>query len=302
MDFLELVNFAIEESGLELDLLDEDTWDSYVAGRRVYPRLKRYVRQSWKNIQMSRNQWEFGSAKVTQIVFPRFVVTDFTGGMGMPAPGEIYVGEDSEFVLTVLRVITNDLDDSLTIEFSSTGEYRIPRYGEVFNRDDAGASFVFSGRGSYNFGLDVPQLAEIQWSTFTITGDNTAPMPAVYIPYDTWMYEVYDFASGSRTAPYFVSQDYKGEVVFLHQTYQPFHVSFIYAVQPQILEEWDDVPRGMPEAYHEWIAWESVKRIATYDKNPQLYAHAERNAQFFRNRAESNLMPHLSWGSSAFNE
>lgn len=299
MNYLDLVNFAIEESGLELDLLDEETWDSYVAGRRVYPRLKRYVQQSWKNIQLQRNQWEFGSAKVSQLVFPRFVVSDVAGWPMLP--GDVFVGDDSGFVLSILRVIENDLDSTVTIEFTSTGEYKVPRFGELFIREDAQAEFVFVGRGSYDFGLDVPALSEIQWNTFTITAENAAPMQATYIPYSTWMYEVYDFASGSRTAPAFLSQDYKGEVVFLHQTYQPFTVSFIYSVQPQILIDWDDVPRGFPEAYHEWIAWEAVKRIATYDKNPQLYAHAERNAQFYRNRAEVNLMPHVSWRGNAFN-
>lgn len=299
MNYLDLVNFAIEESGLELDLLDPDTWDSYQSGRRVYPRLKRYVRQSWKNIQLSRNQWEFNSAKVTQLVFPRFVINQYSS---VPVPGDRYVGMDSGFSFVVLRVVSLDVvSDSFTIEFAVEDDTRLPKFGEWFQNAD-GEGFQFVGRGSYDFGLDVSSLGEIQWGSFTISGENQAPMPALYIPYDTWMYEVYDYASGSRTAPYYVSQDYKGEVVFLHQTYEPFVVSFIYAVIPQELQDWDEEPFNLPVTYHEWIAWEAVKRIATYDKNPQLYAHAERNAQFFRNRAESNLMPHMSWRGSKFSE
>lgn len=300
MLYIDLVNFAIEESGMELDLLTEDTWDSYVAGRRSYPRLKRYVNQSWKNIQLLRNQWEFGTAKVTQMVFPRFVIGDITGSF--PAPGDLYIGEDSGFVIEVTQVLQDTLTDTYTVEFISTGEYRTPRFGELFRNQDSVGSFSFVGRGSYNFGLTVNNLSEIQWGTFTITSENSVPTPALYIPYANWMYEVYDYAGGSQTAPGYLSQDYKGEVVFLHQTYRPFLVSFLYAVTPQVLVEWDDEPRAFPEAYHEWIAWEAVKRIATYDKNPQLYAHAERNAQFYRNRAETNLMPHMSWRGSRFSE
>lgn len=297
MNYLGLVNFAIEESGLELDLLDQGTWDSYVSGRRVYPRLKRYVRQSWKNIQMSRNQWEFGSRKVTLPVYPRFVIENITGGV--PSPGDVFVGDDSDFSLEVRQLITTA--DGVVLEFAAAEGGRIPHYGEVFVDDINGTSFTFVGRGSYDFGLSVADLAEIQWETFTVTPENSAPIPALFIPYSSYLYDSYEYTHGARTAPNYVSQDYKGNVVFLHQTYQPFIVSFIYAAQPQELTDWDDEPQILPEAYHEWISWEAVKRIATYDKNPQLYAHAERNAQFFRNRAESNLMPHISWEGSRFN-
>lgn len=309
MDYISLVNFAIEESGLELDLLDDVTWDSYVAGRRVYPRLKRYVQQSWKQIQISRNQWEFASAKVSQMVYPRFKYEEgLSSSSYFPSVGDEFIGVDSGFRFTVLRNIGASFnwlsgDGTGQLEFTTTGKYQNPQVGEIFVlAGDPDVTFVFTGRGSYDFGLDVASLAEIKWDSFIILQPNSTPVPGVYVPYKSWMFDAYDYAEGTSTPPSFLSQDFEGNVVFLHQSYIPFRVSFIYAVQPQVLTDYFDVPRDLPEAYHEWIAWEAVKRIATYDKNPQLYAHAERNAVFYKNRAETNLMPVISWGSSKYNE
>lgn len=592
MRYIDLVNFAIEESGLELDLLDEETWDSPVSGRRVYPRLKRYVNQSWKNIQLSRNQWEFKTAKVSDLVYPRF---RYTKGSGGTSPvGKVFRGVDSGTEILVSRLVVEDgdwdigsdgqvefelvragrpiqpgevfvssnlsvaedplyttwIDSSSTqdrvVEFPITtsspfkagfntyipagtrvrfeidfqGEQVIPQYPIAILNTDAGSyyinvdmvvgnnklvaefetpgdihpgygrtlmvnasdytastinsvsfdmvepmfpqwetvkvsdnwlvsyspgsanvtvtledgllviegsgvsslnnvrleydgpgrtdslrisdlmssgsmsidmigrvntlggdfetidfspsvassdywlpngvrsfptpivlntplslaeggpqpswdailistyntggsgpdrmsmrlevgtvngaeelqSFTFEQKGSYNFGLDRPSLFEIDWTSFTVSGPNTASMPVSFVPYSNWLHESHSYAGGTLSPPSFVSQDYAGNVVFLQHTLKPFRVSFIYTIQPQVLEFWDDVPTRLPEAYHEWIAWEAVKRIATYDKNPQLYAHAERNAQFYRNRAESNLMPHMAWGGSRFSE
>lgn len=589
MDYLGLVNFAIEESGLELDLLDEETWDSYVAGRRVYPRLKRYVQQSWKNIQLQRNQWEFKTAKMSDLVFPRF---RYTNGSGDDSPvGKVFRGIDSDTAIMVTRLLVEDGDwalgsegqlefelvragrpiqpgelfvsdaagvaedplyttwigvsNNVPVEFPYSGtspfeapfnsfiaagttvrfevvfhgEQTIPQYpigilntdqgshyinvdmvpgrnhvvsefvlpgnirpgygsrmmvnaspstasridsvsfevvepmfpkwenlqlsdgwdlsfdgpssgitaslvdgiltlegsglsslysiyltyngarrtdslrvsqiegsgarvvetisridtfgggyetvdfspsirndgyqlpsgeyvfptplllntpldladnGPVLGWDriqistsNVGSSgtnriqmklelgsanfveelqfFTFEQKGSYDFGLDRPSLFEIDWTSFTVSGPNTASMPVSFVPYSNWLHESHTYAGGTLSPPSFVSQDYAGNVVFLQHTLKPFRVSFIYTIQPQVLVEPDDVPTRLPEAYHEWIAWEAVKRIATYDKNPQLYAHAERNAQFYRNRAEANLMPHVSWRGNAFN-
>lgn len=296
----------IVESGLELNELDSTSWSSSEAGRRVYPRIKRYVQQAWKQLQMARNQWEFNTAQVSEVVYPRF---KYEGGDGLavPSSGDVFVGQESGFELTVRRVITDsgewtDGDAVGQIEFGAYNHTNKIVPGEVFVLEGGTDSFVYLRTGSYNFGLDVANLAEIQWSTFVINVGNSAPIPGLFIPYANWMYEAYSYASGGISPPAYVSQDFEGNVVFLQQSYEPFRVSFIYAVQPQILTNYDDIPQRMPEAYHEWIAWEALKRLATYDKNPQLYAHAERNTQFFRNRAETNLMPFMSWAGSRFDE
>ncbi len=50
MNYLGLVNLVIQESAGEINELTPLTWSSPEAGRRVYPRIKRYVAQAWKTI------------------------------------------------------------------------------------------------------------------------------------------------------------------------------------------------------------------------------------------------------------
>lgn len=307
MDFLSLVNFVIQEAAVEQNELTALTWDSPEAGRRVYPRLKRYVQQAWKEIQMSRNQWEFNSVQTSQMVYPRFKFENGSATVD-PVVGDQFTGADSGFTFTVRQII---LEDGAWIDGDARGQMEFEVFtetnklipGEIFVVEGLGdAEFLFISRGSYDFGLNVADLAEIDWGTFTIYVENSAPIPGIYIPYENWMYETYSYATGAITPPMYLSQDYRGQVVFFQQTYQPFRVSFIYIQQPQQLVEATDVPTKLPAAYHEWIAWNAIIKLATFDKNNSLAAHANRSATFYKNRAETNLMPIVRWAGSRYDD
>lgn len=311
MNFLGLVNRLIQESGAELNELDVTSWDAPDTGRRQYPRFKRYVANAWKAIQMQRDQWEFNSGKVNTTVYPRF---KFTAGAGtrLPVPGDQFIGLLSGVVITVRQFIAVE-GDWLNTLASGQVEFTVPdnnngkriQMNELFSLVNPGLesiTFNYLERGSYDFGLSTTDLNEIQPTTFTISRERVAPIPAIYIPWESALYSTFEYAQGTSTPPVYFSTDYQGQVVFLNQTFTPFLLSFVYSRTPQMLTLATDVPAGLPEHYHEWIMWDALKSFATYDKNPQLFRHADSQVLIYKLRAENNLLPKVAWRGNPYND
>lgn len=306
--YLELVNKVIHESSSEKDPLDDSTWLSLDAGRRIYPRIKRNVADAWKQIQMRRSQWEFMSDELSTIVYPRMNISNGIRAAGAPSVGDTYRGATSGFLLTIVSVVTTG--DWTTggvegyIEFSTTSNIKPSLAEEMIEvtpiADDG--VFVNMGRGSYAFTEINPRLRNIQWSTFVASTDNSPPRPVFFIPWDKWTYSDFTYTVSSVNYPTYVSQDNKGNVVFYPQVRTPFRINFIHDMAPQILGEPTDVPEGLPAEYHDWIAWEALMKFAMFDKNPQLYSYAKTEADTYAKRAEANLMPLVSYASSPFND
>jgi hypothetical protein len=307
MNYLELVNMVIQESGNELNELDMSTFTSAVAGQRLYPRMKRYVMQAWKAIQMSRDEWEFNSGMVHEMVYPRIRFSAGSAGAS-PSVGDVFVGAESGFRITVRQVLLDSglftTDDAKgQIEFSTFSGGTALIDGEVYtDESDPTAFFTYDRPGDYDFSLTTTDLANVQWTSFTGANNVSTQIPIPYVPWANWYFAQVSYHSQSSTVPQYVSQDNEGRVVFFPQIQSPFRVSFVYTKTPQELTAYNDVPTDLPLQYHEWIAWEALMRLATYDKNSQLFAHSQKQAIFFRNRAEKNLMPLISYRDSPFND
>ena len=111
MQFIALCNKVIEESGNELDHLTvvpeqgKVLWTD-TQGRRQYERIKMWVRDAWKDIQMERGQWEFQTAYFTGTVFPTIYFQQGLSLDGEPLAGAEFEGGISEQRMLVQRVVT----------------------------------------------------------------------------------------------------------------------------------------------------------------------------------------------------
>lgn len=306
-DYLGLVNKVIQESGLELDELTVGTWSSAEAGRRIYPRIKRNVAEAWKLLQMKRDQWEFKTAELTTVVLPRVKFQNGSRAAGSPAPGTIFIGQTSGFQLTVSQVLLEDGSWTLgtakgQIEFSTfTGSQLV--VGEEYAEQTPGTgTFDYLEKGSYDFSDVDPLFDELAWTTMVAYSTGSTPVPVVYMPWENWTYQEASFTQGSITPPAYYSEDPFGHIVFYPQMLQPFNVNFVYSQKPQTLTDPDDVPVNISAEFHDWIAWEALKILAAYDKNPDLFGYAKGMAEQYARKAESNLMPKMSWGESRYND
>lgn len=306
MNYLDLCNKVIQESAAEQNELTLDNWDSPEAGRRLYPRIKRLVAEAWKMLQMERDEWEFKSVERSFQVNPRMKVKS-GGGPQPPAIGDVFKNTRTNDTIKIVRI------DAVSGSWGAgnwEGQIEFVRESDTsgtFNFDDVFESvnlpditFVYDRSGSYDFANDDPTLREIQWTTFVGRSPKMSPTPLTFIPWINWMYLDADFSVSYRTLPQYVSQDFEGKINFYPQTFEPFTISFVYDTAPQILTDPEDVPVLLKEEYHDWIAWKALEMLAMYDKNATLLAWAVRNVDFYRRRANRELMPIPRWGWSKF--
>ncbi len=309
MNFLGLTNKVIQEGGSEMDELTLATWSSAEAGRRLYPRYKRAVAEAWKQIQMERNEWEFNTDELNVRVNPRIKFAEGLSLAGTPLPGQQFRGLESQ---TLIQIVTIDVDPKSPafteggafgqLEFVVVNDGQSLRHGERMEHvGNAGTSFVYAEKGSYDFFNDSNGVREPRWDTFVGGRAKSFPNPIIYIPWDNWLLKEYSWTGTSQTVPAYVSQDPKGHLCFYPQPLAPFELSFWYDEEPQALVEPTDIPKEIPGEYHEWIAWRALEAIASFDKNPDLFAYANRHTTFYKGRAERNLMPLISWKESAYN-
>lgn len=305
--YLQLVNKVINESGMEQNELTYDTWDAPEAGRRLYPRIKRAVREAWLTIQMERNEWEFGVKEITKTILPRMLISDvfLSPPSSGPQPGVRYRGTESGLELVVVEVLSAREEDEFYVDFASDGSHMRAKIGEVFEEVEpyaGNSTFVYRGRGAYRLSDFDPLMREPHWATFIGYQDTNTPIPIRYIPWENWLYKEISYTTATRSAPTYFSQDPQGNVVFYPQTLSPFDVNFFYDTAPQELEEATDVPAPslLPHEYHDWIAWRALENIARYDKNPDLMGWASSQARLYKRKAERNLMPIPRWASNRY--
>lgn len=303
MDYLQLVNKVLEESGKEMDPLTVGTWSSAEAGRRLYPRVKRLVAEAWKMIQIKRNEWEFNSAEFTMTINPKMKFAEGSNPIDTVAGG-VWVGDRSGVSITLTSVTLTggdwaDGDAFGQVEFSSDS-MAAPVVGETFSEAVGDGTFEYTGSGSYHLFFGPSEIREPRWNTFTARRAGQIPANMIFVPWTNYLLGGLSYAHANAVPVYF-SQDYMGDLVFHGQSMQPFSITFVYDVMPQQLTAPEDIPTGLPTEYHEWIAWAALMSLAHFDKDPDLYAYAEKHETLYRQRAERNLMPLVEWEASRFN-
>lgn len=306
MNYLELVNKVIQESGSEIDELTSVTWDQAVAGRRQYPRIKRYVADAWKMIQIGRDEWHFKATEFSTMLKPRVRFHEGSTASTPPAVGEVFVGDQSGYSITVSSLIlesgTFAGGDAIgQIEFVTSSGDTSPIIGEYFFSETEPSEFIFIGGGAYSTALNTSDLSNIKWDTLVMVDGEGAVNNLQYIPWDRWQDHVFSESLVNQDTSYYVTLDPMGRLMFNPQPAPFRRIIFMYNKTPQDLEEYDDIPDRMPAHFHEWIAWEALCTLATYDKNPQLFNHAKRFANLYRSRVDKHELPAMCWAENPFN-
>lgn len=308
MNYLQLTNKVIQESGYEQDDLTLASWTTAETGRKTYTRYKRAVSEAWKMIQMERNEWEFKSEQIDVRVNPRLRFSNANGDALDFTPGASFVGQQSNTEITLVSFELDPSSPATTtgqavgeLEFTVADQGKSIVRGEEFLNVALGASFTYRDKGSYNFFPASDGKREPRWDTFVVGNGTAYPIPVAYVPWANWTYKTYSFVGTSQSVPTFFSQDPKGNLVFYPQPLDSFDLNFWYDEEPQALVLPEDIPEELPGEYHEWIAWRALMSIARYDKNPDLFAYANEHVTFYKNRAERHLMPIPSFEDSRFN-
>jgi hypothetical protein len=321
--FLELVNLSIQEAGKDQDDLQSADFAN-PPDPRMYNRFKRWVQQSYKEVQMAREEWEFKTSRASVFVLPAIYLEQGNRTVAPPV-GTLLRGRDTDFTIEVQQVILQS-GTWLAGTAKATIYFTIPdinegidfKFNEIFDEiDDDGtvldsAVFRSKGWGRYDFVADtqIPDLLEpfklgfkIQTTGGSSIQDNEADVgltELLYITWNDWQWSLDNIAAG-RGEPTCVTTAPDGSFEFYPRPDKQYVVYFTYTKTDGTMTAAADTPALLPTRYHEIIAWMAVRKSGMYDKDRFIVAKADEQVKLYRNALEKNQMPDLDFGPSRYN-
>jgi len=164
--------------------------------------------------------------------------------------------------------------------------------------------------GRYDLTSTVADINEINKSSFSIqsasgladTTLNTGSSDSNLLQFVTW--DVFNATMENEQQfgrPFTITETPEGWFDFFPRPNAPYILTFNYVSDPSTLTDWDDTVTDMPSLYQDMIVWRTVMYYADYDRKPDMFARAYRRYQYYKNRAESNLMPTVTFGVNRYN-
>lgn len=312
--YLELVNLAILESGIDLDEIE--VGDFANPPDPMHAKFKKYVKRAWRDIQQERNEWQFRTAQAQFLISPRFLVVDGDRATAPPV-GSQYQGDDTEAEFTVLDItllsgtwLGGDAEAWIDFKDYSTTPLKWNEYFDELTPDPLNIN-VFRAKwwGRYDLIGSLTDCLEPDLNTFFIQstggssqqGNTSASDNQIitYTPYSQWLYGPESENTG-RGRPTTFTTTPEGYFDFYPRPDQQYVLTFTYSVKPQELEAADDVIEALPSSYTDVILWRAVMYYADYDDKPQVFTRAERHYETYKNRLERNQLPPLSWSPNIY--
>lgn len=305
MNFIELVNETISESGATLTELD--SVDFANPSDPMHRRFKGWTARSWKELQLSRERWTFMSKRGLGYIGPRIYVRN--GNLpAEPLPGDLFEGTINGCSFTVVKVQTLSGSWSLgTAEAfididNIVGEYGL---GEVFNRISPAnnAAFQIAGRARWDFKEFAPDLDDLDYQSVYLGYVDSTPAEYMdsldFVEWNLWN-NYYEADVGNLSKPAQITETPDRLTDLYPSPEKQYRIYFNYERGPQILVSATDVP-DMPEEFHEIIMWGAVKHYAEWDQNGALAARALREYRRYKTRLEKKCLPQLGWAPNPFN-
>lgn len=318
MDYLALVNYALRESGADLDSLA-----SFTTMNSLQTKMKNWVSQAWREICMDRDEWEYMTGLAVVDVYPRIYVEDWERAGGIPAAGATYISAETEWGFTLVSVdsvegtITNanGLSAFIDIEGFETDPWPLlnEQFDEVLPTADTGV-FTFKSWGRYNFqthsdtvlisGTSVTFTSvEPQLTTFYVQDVEEEEITASqlrYVPYARFVELAPELTPNQLGKPQIITTTPDGRYDVYPRLDKHYVVKYNYTRAVNELSLVTDTPLNLSSEYHEIIAWKALIYYANYDANATLLAHATERYNFFKRKMERRTMPITSFGRNRF--
>lgn len=305
--YLSLVNSAMVEAGVDLDSLTSGNFATTTDPMAT--RFKTWVNQALREIELERNEWEFKTKQAQYAIYPRLLIID---GDVEPAADDTFQAVDSDATFTAVGYdllsgtwAGDDAIAHLDI-LSLSGPVSFNELVDKLTPSTASSVFRIKWFGRYDLESDISDLLEPDMDTFFIQGasgltdttlntGDTDLEKLEYVPWANFVSAGWE-SSQSWGRPRVITQTPDGQYDFYPRPEQAYIITFSYSAEPQSLSLYSDTVTDLPAQYHDMIFWRAVMYYADYDSKPSMFARAERRYQFFKNRAEKNLKPQITWG------
>lgn len=313
--YLELINKAVKEAGVDLDPLSSSDFAN--PPNKMHSRFKDWIYDAWKEIQMERNEWEFKTKRATINILPKILVQNGDRSVAPPVDSE-FIGNDTGTTFTVKAVdLHSGAWASATAEatldiLSLDGEYKFNEYFDEVSPTPANLDvFRVKGWGRYNLDSLVSDLSEPDISTFYIqdsggstyqTNNDSANLEKlIYVPWPSWS-NYYEEALGGRGIPRYFTTTPDGLYDFWPRLDKEYTLHFTYLAQPSTLSAYTDTLSGIPEEYEDIVVWKAVIFYAEFDRAMDVLQRANKRYLFYKFRMERNEMPVVAFGPCKYDE
>jgi len=278
MNYLELVNEAVKEAGVELDPLTAADFAS-PSGAKMYDRFKSWVALAWQDIQTDNKEWFFSNVAVVNNLRPRIRVKSalYPSGAGF-AGKQFYNGNVLIEIVDDGHFITGDNSlgtGELFLDINPTQDLSKVMSNMEFVEDTLDpnpASFRISVGPGYAVTEIDDRIDAIVKKDVTLLISNTE-FPIKYVPWKNWHFDLKN--EYGRPRQYTVSPE--GFLHFYPNLKDNAVISAYANLLPQILTAYSDTPRGLAPKFHQAIYWKAVASYANYDKDNGLWQQANRN-------------------------
>lgn len=328
MNYLQLVNEALRESGITLDQLTSGTFAS--PPDPMYTKFKEWTAQAWEDIQTERRDWEFmQSAGVVRIRPTMEVYGCYKSG-----------GATSDFDNTTFRLhnsanadlFTTAVSGALTVASGTVSAgtadgtlalnapFLLPfniEAGDLIISSDGLTSCRFKRWAGYTLstsdtlGLDTTSdIAEAKVDSFSISdvaadeGQSYSATTWERLPYVSYaeFLKMWLDRPHSVAKPRVVTIDNTGNYRFYPSPDNYYHIYFEYSKVPQTLSAYTDTPTGLPSRFHKMISWRAVMSWADYEGQGQQYNRARNHYSKMETNAIRDLLPpvNILYDSSKF--
>lgn len=313
MNYRELVNEAIRESGTKLTLLSTGS-DFTNPSDPMQIRFKNWVARAWKEIQMSRGEWHYMTKSAVFNLSPRIYVENGSRATA-PAAGYTYTTNETLVDMEVLSVDTlsgswslgtaKAYIDLLTLD----GNYKLRETADETSPDITETDvFTIMDRGKYDLVDYVADLDEIQQENFYVqsTGNSTSQdndsnanlYKLQFVPWAQWNNWIRITPINGQ--PMYYTQNPEGLYMFWPDLNKQYTFKVNYITAPVSLSVEADEP-DIPEQYHDVVVWRAVMFWAQYDQRPQDELTAFKNYRFYKRQLDRYKKPNISFQESKFN-
>lgn len=317
MNYLELVNETLRESGITLDSLTSGTFAS--PPDPMFTKYKHWVAQSWEDIQTERRDWEYMQSAGVVRVQPKMEVygcyssgaltADFDNAvfkLHNSANADLFTSKTTDALSIASGAVdVGTAEGSLLVNGEFLTDFVIEQ-GDLLINSNGGLQCRFKRWAGYDLsqsaalGLDTTSdISETKLDSFSITDiladsgqsySSTSWAKLPYIPYAEFV-KMWMAAPTSVAKPRYFTLDNTGKHRFYPSPDDYYHIYFEYTKTPQTLSAYTDEPTGLPTRFHKMIVWRALMYWADYEGQGQQYNRAKQRYAKMENDAIRDLLP-----------
>lgn len=276
MDYLELTNRAVEEAGVELDPLTAPTFAS-PPGAKMYSRFKKWVADSWVEIQTDSKETFFSNAVVVKPLRPR--VRFFSGYASTAIAPKQYV-DSAENVISISAEGFSLGGDWLAttkkgfLDLVPQADYSKLDSNTLYTEDTLAPNpntFKISQFPAYAVAEIDPGLMSLTKHPITLLIDGTE-FVIPYIEWKEWMHAM----NKEYGTPLVYTFSPDGFLQFYPHLAQDAVLTAVGNTKAQVLVDHADYPLGLSDHIQPAIYWKAVMKYCNYEKDRTLWSTANR--------------------------